>query len=377
MNVLVYAGPEVFQTSLKHTLSTLRSILIPHYTVQSISRESLASHPWSTTCALLVFPGCHSLTPSPSIAVIQSFVENGGALLALSSGATYSSTSRALDLGSLSISGLSRDQPLRFHDKSTSSYLYPKFHSGDPAISSVTLRLESGQDVEGVQCDGAVKFEGFDGGKNAKILAWVGESMAAVRCDMSKGKVAVWAPSIEVPVSGESVATPSQEIRRQAAMRDTLTSLGLHIPSGVSISHPLPQYLSVTPDRQNIISEVIKPYFEGSLKVLKENHDTDTLHLYDSESEDTTQILLEARSRSGSGAPSDPSSWQPKHVFVCRGAKQPADARYFDTGIYYSALSTARSANGLTSSSDTKQWGMGEALLYSEAVTSTQIMFDR
>src|ERR1700733_3252757 len=157
MNVLVYSGPEVLQTSLKNTLSTLRSVLIPHYTVQTISQESLASQPWSAGCALLVFPGCSELSPSPFVTIIRRYVEDGGAFLALSAGATYSSSSRVLDLDSIGISGLSKDQTLRFYDKATSSYLYPTFHPrGKIATSSVTLNLTSGKTLDSVQWSEAV-----------------------------------------------------------------------------------------------------------------------------------------------------------------------------------------------------------------------------
>ncbi|KZP20467.1 class II aaRS and biotin synthetase [Athelia psychrophila] len=374
MNVLVYAGPEVLQASLKHTLSTLRSILVPHYTVQSISRESLVSHPWSTSCALLVFPGCYALTPSPSIALIKGFVENGGAFLALSSGAAYTCASQGVGISSFSGigTGISRDQALRFRDTSSNESLKPTFNLGPKAAtSSVSLRLASGQELAEVQYNGS-SFEGFEGATNSKTLAWIGDKIAAVRCDMSKGKVALWAPSVELPVPGE----PNVATDRQTALRDTLTSLGLNLSSGTPISAPLPQYLSVSPDRQDIITQILKPYFDGSLKVLKERHDVDTLQFHDADSDEAKQVLIEARARSTSAAPSDPSEWQPKHIFVSRDGTLPAETTYFDISLYYSALSAARKLNGLSSSDDNSRWGMGEALLYTEAVTSTQIMFD-
>ncbi|KAF7969661.1 hypothetical protein HWV62_26706 [Athelia sp. TMB] len=371
MNVLVYAGPEVLQASLKHTLSSLGSILAPHYTVQSISRESLVSHPWSTSCALLVFPGCYALTPSPSIALVKGYVENGGALLALSSGAIYTS-GLGFSYGGLgTLSG--RDAALRFRDPSSNGSIRPTFNPGpESADSSVALRLDSGQELQGVPYNGA-SIEGFEDANGTQILAKIGDEIAAIRSEISKGRVAVWGPSIEVPSSGET-ASSAAETSRRAALRDTLTSLGLTIPSGVSISSPLPQYLSVAPDRQDILPQVIKPYFESSLKVLKERHDIDTLHFHDAGSDEANQLLLVARSRSISTAPPDPSEWQPKHIFICKDGALPSDKTYFDINLYYSALSAARTASGLSSSAN--QWGMGEALLYTEAVTSTQIMFD-
>src|SRR5438270_5817664 len=56
MNVIVYAGPEVLPLSLSNAIASLRTLLLPHYTVQPISQPALLAQPWKSSCALLVVP---------------------------------------------------------------------------------------------------------------------------------------------------------------------------------------------------------------------------------------------------------------------------------------------------------------------------------
>ena len=375
MNVLVYSGPEVFQTSLKSTLSTLRSLLIPHYTVQPISQESLASHPWSTGCALFVFPGCRELFPSPFITVIRSYVENGGAFLALSAGATYSS-SRVLDLNSLSISGLSKDQTLRFYDKATSSYLYPTFHSGEDITTlSDSLVLTSGEKLEGGHWSGAGEFIGIEGAKNIKALAHIGERVAAVRCGLSKGIAIVWALGIEFSrtADSEDSAITSWETRRLNIMREVLRDLGLHVPSEIktSTTHPFPQFLAANPAKPEIVSQIMEA-LSGSMEPIEDRNDT--FHFSHFAGND---YLQKDGTRLSYGIQPDSSSWQPKYIIVCRDGSLPSSqqAPLFNIGDYFSELSRARDITGIHK--DNNPWGMGEALFYSEIVTSTQTMLDK
>ena len=61
MNVLVYDGPGASKKSLAYSLSTLKTLLLPHYTVQTITPKALATEPWAANCALLVLPGGRDL----------------------------------------------------------------------------------------------------------------------------------------------------------------------------------------------------------------------------------------------------------------------------------------------------------------------------
>jgi biotin---protein ligase len=372
MNVLVYSGPEVLQTSLRHTLSTLRPILVPHYTVQTISQESLASHPWSASCALLVFPSCRELSPSPFITIVRSYVEGGGAFLALSAGATYSS-SRTLGLSSLSISGLPKGQTLCFYDKAASGYLYPIFHPGGEIVtSSVNLQMMSGEKLDRVQQSGLGEFVGVEGAKNIRVLARIGEKVAAVRCNSSKGTVVVCAPGIEFSLTADS-DDPSGETRRLNIMREVLRDLGLRIPSEhpVKTSNPLPQFLAATPAKPDVVFRVMEA-LSGSMHPLEDKNDT--FHFRNLSENNDLQI---ASPEPNSGFPLDPSYSQPKLIIVCRDGELPSAEQTpsFDLGEYFNHLSSSRMVSGLHK--DVEPWAMGEVLFYGEVVTSTQTMLDK
>lgn len=378
MNVYVYSGPEVLQASLKHALSTLRSILIPHYTIQQISKESLILQPWSTGCALLVFPGCYELADPAVIPIVRFYVENGGAFLALSAGAIYSS-SQVLDLDSCPISGLSKYQNLRFHDKATSSHLYPKFHPiGDVTTSVVTVQSVTGKQVKNIQQTWSGEFLGIENAKNIKVLAHTGENVAALRCNLNKGTAVVWAPGIEYPIATNLVdsGAASCEMKRQNLVRETLQGLGLHTPEAANtISYPLPQFLVASPAKPHIVSCIVEALSESSpvLKTFKDNNDTFHFH---SVSEGDA-VFQEIESFATSDSQLDPLISQPKHIIIYRDGKLPSAQQtpLFDLGSYFNELSSAGINSGL--SDDTDPWAMGEALMYGKVVTSTQTMLEK
>jgi biotin--protein ligase len=81
--------------------------------------------------------------------------------------------------------------------------------------------------------------------------------------------------------------------------------------------------------------------------------------------------------REASKTTSDPSTWQPKHIIVCKDGALPEKdmTPLFDVALFYNALAAARNKIELPKTSE--PWGMGEALLYGETVTSTQTMLDK
>ena len=99
MNVLVYSGPEIIQTSLNHSLTTLRAILLPHYTIQSVTPHILTTQPWQKSCALLVLPQTRGGFASVPSKHIKNFVEGGGSCLLLGFRPTIPSRSTGGNFG--------------------------------------------------------------------------------------------------------------------------------------------------------------------------------------------------------------------------------------------------------------------------------------
>lgn len=370
MNILVYSGPEALKSSLKESLSTLRSLVTPHFTVQTITTESLISHPWSTSCALLVFPGSYELNSLPLISIVRRYIEeDGGRCLMLSSGATFSTS--ALDsFSSLSLSTSSKNRTLRFFDKTTNTYLYPNFHTGgEDALSSslVSIQPTSEECANQVTQLGSKDFVGVENAKGAEILARTADKVAAVQCRFNKGVVAIWGAGVEFP------STHSNS--RLSALRRTLEGLGLQIPSEnlTSTSHPMPQFLVASPSKPRVVSRVIDTLSKGTpIRLFEDKNDTFEFH----ELEDSDRVLMEV---SKNELQPDPATWQPKHVIICRDGTLPRSTQtpLFDTAQFFDEISALRNKHAVIDNIDSDGWGIGDVLLYSEVVTSTQTMLDK
>jgi biotin--protein ligase len=389
MNVLVYAGPEVPQTSLTSTLSTLRSVLVPYYSIQKVSLASLGSHPWTASCALLVLPAGSNLSLASAVTAVSTYVENGGAFLAFGAGAKYSprSVRVAQFLGSTSSSV---DRVLQFFDNGTASYIHPTFHSGSNGRPrSVSIRRTSGETLENIHDSGANSFVGLEDAKNIKILARYLEGdeegkVAAVKCVFGKGGAILLCPNLESPITQVSAPSLTPEIialaeqKRQKFVQDTLADLGLHPPSFEErrISRPLPQFLVSYEARLAAVSQILEalaaPSPASQLSVFEDSHDVFHFHPL----EQSSLILQEARSTSNRVS-CEASVREPKHIVVCPDGQLP-DAQQtplFDLALYFDTLYTARKKDGCARRDDSL--GFGEAVLYGEVVTSTQTMLDK
>ncbi|KAF8075278.1 biotin-ligase [Lyophyllum atratum] len=385
MNVLVYAGPEVLQTSVAHSLATLRSILLPQYSIQTIALQALNSQPWKTSCALLVVPHCRGRLQPGSSAVIKEYVESGGSLLGFGTGAICSSRDQD---GAASIS---KDVLLGFFDKSAGKYIYLTHGNEEPPTKLSILQTSENELVEGIYGGRTDAFSGFDGEKNITVLArFSGEgvegSIAGMKCEVGAGRIAVWSPNVETPLKEDSstvvstvattTAVATGERRRLDLVKKTLVALSLRLPSEEEhpVSRPHPQFLVSNPTKTAIVpiiaDQIAAPSSGSQLSVFKDENDT--FHFHDLAS--GSDLLKQARE--DTSAPNDPAQWQPKHIIVCPDALPGRDLTpLFDLGLYYDTLSTARATQGCRDTPES--WGCGEALLYGEVVTSTQTMLDK
>ncbi|KAH9474636.1 Biotin--protein ligase [Psilocybe cubensis] len=397
MNVLVYSGPEILQTSFNHTLSSLRSILVPNYTVQAITQQALTSQPWQKSCALLVLPRTRQRFISPSSKHIKEFVEAGGSYLMLGTGASITSRS-GFDSTVLSFSSEMPEKPLKFYDNFNNCYItIEEVASGSETKErAITLQCSDGTKVDGIYDSGEADFSGFEDLKGVSVLAkytiGLSPTIAGLTMEVNKGKISLWGPGIEYPLKEEPMSSiiasslnfSSEDIdkfdtTRKTLIVATLTKLGLEVPQATdkkaTISRPLPQFLTSTPVKSTIVSQITDaiaaPQTGSQLSSLKDSNDEFYFHSL----QESSDLINE--SRNSSKSPSDPSTWQPKHIIICRDGALPSPSLtpLFNLDLFYKSLSSARTQEGLLSSPDS--WGIGEALLYGEAVTSTQTMLDK
>ncbi|CAK5263698.1 unnamed protein product [Mycena citricolor] len=386
MNVLVYSGSEVVQASLDHTLSSLRSLLLPHYSVQPITPQSLLSQPWQPNCALLVFPGCRDIVLTKSASKINEFVNKGGAFLGLGTGAHYSLKGLNPELSGAAPSSATADMMLRFSDMASGAHIYPSFQpsGSDTSARAVAIETYEGERIDLMYQGGSGELLGAEGEKKPKVrvLARYLESdvpgaAAAASYGVGAGKVVLWAASPEFPLTEEpasSVAlalSPSPatldlaEERRQLVMRRSLVLLGLNLPeTGETANRPIAQYLVSHFLKPAIVSAVTRAL--GGVDLFEDESDHFQLHSFE-----TAQ-----NARAIAVAQSNPSTWQPKHIIVCDGQLPgPEQTPLFDLTLFFSSLSAARKKEELQD--DREPWCFGDALLYGEVVTSTQTMLDK
>ena len=397
MNVLIYSGPETLPQSLDHTTTTLRALLLPHYSVQLITLNALTTQPWTTSCALLVLPRCTARLPLKASDLIQRFVDTGGSFLAFSVGVSMVPTLRDQRGGKVQDS---ESLLLAFYDTTTRNHIHLSFHApsdGDQPPRSIAIRAPDGDLIDNISDTRSMTLVGFDElQKNVRVLgSYPGGTIAGVQCTVGRGKIVLWAPSLESPLtqglSSAIVSTslptiPPEDRRRLDLIRTTLPLLLPVSPPAeqTPVSHPLPQFLSSTPSSPTLISKIANaiaaPSHGSQLSIFKDDNDTFHFHAL-SESDALLENSRETRSTSALTA--DPAQWQPKHIILCTDGVLPTrdQTPLFDHSLYYGYLSQERKTQGLpgstTGDSDDEVWALGEALLYGEVVTSTQTMLDK
>ncbi|TFY54489.1 hypothetical protein EVJ58_g8836 [Rhodofomes roseus] len=401
MNVLVYSGPEVLASSVSHCITSLRTILVPNYAVQSITKQLLSSQAWLGSCALLVFPVCRSAPIDPALrSTVERYVQDGGKLLTI--GATVKRQSRE----AISAAGLQerlskmtlspQNTALVFSDKPSGNKVSVSFEGR--TIENAQLATVSLGDLRVHGLPRVGSFEGIDGVGSAMLepLAHIVEdeartSVATAKLSYGKGCAILCACLVDHPLTAEPLIPqltrpPSSmsddqvqnaEHQRQQLLRCTLELLGLVPPEKTSNSlSPLPQFLTCPPAKPWVVDHVLaalsnKPLLSDRPIVLQDSNDTFYYYL----ASEGWQILDKARQESGRRT--DPSLWNPKHVLVYRDGLLPSAEQtpLFNVRKFHEELAPARRNAGLHDQEDA--WGMGEAFLYGEVVTSTQTMLDK
>jgi len=414
MNVLIYAGPSIPALSITATIATLKRVLLPSYTVQTIAPSALLSQPWQDTCSLLVLP---SVTPppvqtdgnspaSPSIpgqadvfkvkedlrSVVQAYLDNGGNLLAFGVGWTaferrsvlgLSGTFNGMHLGMDDDSSW-EERKLHFYDRASGSEVKfgssPSSGTEQNASKSLWASIGGGKSFNSVLCGrGAISLPTSSiNNVGVSILGRYGGSdgpIAGLVVPIGSGKVALWDARIECQQSSEGT---QDDVERLSLLRDTFSSLSLRLPEQNQANlRPTPQFLTSTPNKPKIVDTILDALALAaaqkdvkSAKDLRELKDlNDTFHFHRG---NTAKGVVE-RSRSDEG---EASLALPKDVVVCVDGELPGKelAPLFDFELYYRALEEAREKDGVESDG---AWGVGEAMMYGEIVTSTQTMLDK
>jgi biotin--protein ligase len=362
MDVLVY-HPDLNQdTSI--ALLSIRALLSPFYTVQSVSTLVLASHPWAKSCALLVLlPPAGSeetVKISPKcLFAMQSYAESGGRVLALGFGASSSHSTAQPDT-------------LNFRDPTSPVYF--------SLLRSASLGTTDVGRIVGVSTDApsvgkqAVRLP--DGVPH--IAFWANDhgigdvkNPAATKIRIGHGEIYLWNFSL--------AGTPAPAL--QAVLKLALAHFYLFKTDEPAVSQasdlppvpnsPLPQFLLSPQSKPHVIATVLRSIgiqADASFEPVVFKDVTDTFIFHFLSSAETIQLISRVRS-----ALPTPSNVPRDLVVLPAGILPPREATpRFDADKFFAELESV----SLCSSED-QHWRMGEALLYGEAVTSTQTLLER
>lgn len=367
MNVLIYSGPEVVQSSLATLTSTLRSLILPNYTVQSITQHTLRNHPWTASCALLVIPSFVT-SGSDMMTRVSKFVNDGGSVLAFSVGAK-GRAGGALVLPVSSEMGLSVPSAgLDLPDSVLVEFAPP----GSGGEETVIVEGFAGNTLSSVQSPvPRPVFTNLVDRPNVEVLGrFGGGEVAGVSLSfgsLGSGRAVLWAPRLDQPLVKVSSPDSEEEARRLGLMRKSLQECGLNLPSVGALSSrvPTPMYfVGAAPVVDTILSRLSVDFTQGSSKELKDQNDTFVIH----PSSDAATDLPE----------SDVTTLQPKRIIALTDNTFPPKNKNptFDAELYLGELAKGKQrSRGFNDNSD--PWPIGAALMYGEVVTSTQTMLDR
>ncbi|OSC96489.1 class II aaRS and biotin synthetase [Trametes coccinea BRFM310] len=417
MNVLVYSGPSTSPSSLSHTLSTLRAVLLPNYAVQPVAPQSLATQPWASTCSLLVVPAFNAVKlaagarggamPANAASEVQKYAERGGKVLVLGSAVRVQASRVRVSLAAgLETVTLADDGLLTLTD-GESRLKFSVIPTEDSASEAppgehASLKLSDGSTLDGLlrSPNAAIDLQDLpDNEAGPTVLARYSSTentglVAGVKASVGQGAAAFWSMHLEYSPREEIAASiltkhtslTSEDLKkaeegRLRVLRETLSDLGLTLPAqSSSVARPTPQVLTAAAWRSGIVRRILNSLEVSELDSagdkgyeVKDSNDTFVLH-HSSAASRVLAVQGEERYPEG-----DPATWNPKHIVVFgEGELPPRDfVPRFDLRTYYAALEKARQEHKCPQNYPNLEWGVGEALLYGDVVTSTQTMLDK
>ena len=378
MNVLVYAS------SASHGLSNaLRSVLSPFYTVQSILPASLATQPWAASCALLVLvppdaPSALFSLPRQAHETIQQYISAGGHILGIGLGVTLLPYRQA-------------QERFVLWDARLGTAIVPECPQEVTNHSqSSSIILQTGAILPGLRPSG-VSFVLTRAASDVEFIRGHWEepvgTIAGIQVPVGSGNAAFW----DISPFLDGIEDTGNVL---ALLRCALTSLGLSVPPETipnESSNPLPatpgsalpqfllyprgkRHISETVLRRLGLSATVESSGDSEPVVIKDRADTFHFHKV-ATLEHGARLVSEARASADTSSRVAMATDAPRLIIVLPPDVLPTGelTPRFNAERYFAVLAEVR--EGKTSSSD--GWGMGEALFYAEAVTSTQTMLER
>ncbi|OBZ85673.1 Biotin--protein ligase [Choanephora cucurbitarum] len=399
MNVLIYQGNGTSPTSVKQTYLTLKSILGHAYDVMKVDADTLKSEPWEETCSLIVIPGgrdspyCEDLNGLVN-SKIRHYVQEGGRYLGFCAGAYYASHDIEFEKGSpLQVIG---QRELAFFPGTSRGTMYPGFvYNSEKGARAVSVKTEDGLLKSYYNGGGYfVDAHTFDQVKVVCTYQDPGlsgdevDSAAGVECQVGKGSALLFGihPEYNIHLVDLSDNDHQADIIRdlsaslpacQAFLTQALARIGLKTRKEAVKSVPqlTPLYLSTLSGQLlKSITEKLQQNTNQD-RLFKDSNDAFYIGPLDNSGNDVADMLT----RLSLERESEDRSPVLKILYPALSNEQQVHAPHktltplFDIKAYFDALVSRRK----------QEWGggawyrFGNAILYSEVITSTQTVLDK
>ncbi|KAI8337299.1 biotin-protein ligase [Chlamydoabsidia padenii] len=406
MNILIYTGEGASPNSIYQTYTTLKQLFGHVYDVIKVDANTLRTEPWEDACRLLVIPGgrdipyCNDMNGDINRR-IKNYVFGGGLYLGLCAGAYYASSSIAFEVGTpLEVKG---SRELAFYPGLCRGTMYPGFvYDSNQGAKSVQVQIK--QDAVAMYYNGGGYFVETELYPQVTVVATYPSSEAAIiLCKVGTGSALLSAvhPEYDVTTTPDlDQAKDSQQLisslkkSRSACLdflRGQLGALGLDVtPTTTAITTDTP---ALTPIYLCGITKSLTDSITSSLldlgnnRTIKDSNDHFYLTPWESGTDDTINdpTLASLNEEWKKLSLDNTTTNDDKIVLMIHHPPSSTDdgkvpqfppttaTPFFNISAYFTALQQHRS----------KEWGggswyrFGNAMLYSEVITSTQTVLDK
>lgn len=400
MNVLIYTGPGVSKQSVKSVASVLKRHLGEFYTVIEVGAKVLAEEPWQPSTSLLVFPGGRDLLYLKELVGranknIREYVFSGGRYLGICAGSYYASGRCEFEPNTeLEVIG---DRPLQFYPGTCRGLAFKGFRYDSEVgarIVPLTVTTSDNRNIE--KClmyyNGGGTFFKAEQHLNTKILATydetteTGSQTAVVLCSVGEqgGKALLSAVHPELDITPETPPDLDQLVlfkqKIDCIFRSWLSLLGLKLNedlveapnlTNIQIIYPKPEnsphinWLSSDPNSSVSLFQRLRAQANPDSGLFEDNNENLKLQLLSSEETCNAGSILDSQQTNS------------KNTLIVIGCDDPNQVfgGTFHPETYFKALKEV-SYDYVVPTNQFIPF-FGAPLIYSEVVSSTQVILEK
>ncbi|KAI8639527.1 biotin-protein ligase [Parasitella parasitica] len=400
MNVLIYNGNGTSLSAVNQTYTTLKAILGHAYDIIKVDASTLKSEPWEETCSLLVIPGgrdspyCHDLN-GQGTAKIKEYVHGGGHYVGFCAGAYFASQNIEFEKGNKDMEVIG-SRELGFYPGTSRGTMFPGFvYNSERGAKAVSILQH--QETFKAYYNGGGYFVRPQQHKQVKVVCTYQDPglcddedtvAAGVQCLVGKGSALLFGfhPEYDVNLLDLTDNDDMEQITQDLTaslpkcrefLSQLLSEIGLKVNRvEQNVPELTPIYLATASgellqtltanllnqaDKDSIFNDANDSFYISQISEQKENALTEKLGQLSlkREAEDKPPVLKILY----------PSLDKAKVTQIPQTSLTPM----FDLSAFFESLADRRKL----------EWGggawyrFGNAILYSEVITSTQTVLDK